>query len=43
MDGNFTIDELVSMLITLQDYAAEMYLGEFNRVGTRRRWLKTLD
>ncbi|KAH7472206.1 Zinc finger SWIM domain-containing protein 3 [Phytophthora ramorum] len=35
VDGNFTIDELVSMLITLQDYAEERYLAEFHRVGSR--------
>ncbi|GMF26148.1 unnamed protein product [Phytophthora fragariaefolia] len=34
VDGNFTIDELVSMLITLQDYDEERYLAEFHRVGS---------
>ncbi|KAE9265803.1 hypothetical protein PR003_g32344, partial [Phytophthora rubi] len=35
VDGNFTIDQLISMLITLQDYAEERYLAEFHRIGTR--------
>ncbi|KAE9053212.1 hypothetical protein PF006_g33626 [Phytophthora fragariae] len=35
VDGNFTIDQLISMLITLQDYAEELYLAEFHRIGTR--------
>lgn len=35
VDGNFTIDELVTMLITLQEYAEERYLAEFHRVGSR--------
>jgi hypothetical protein len=35
VDGNFTIDQLISMLITLQDYAEERYLAEFHRVGSR--------
>ncbi|GMF23907.1 unnamed protein product [Phytophthora lilii] len=35
VDGNFTVDELVSMLITLQDFAEERYLAEFHRVGSR--------
>ncbi|KAE8968239.1 hypothetical protein PF005_g13202 [Phytophthora fragariae] len=35
VDGNFTIDELVAILITLQEYAEERYLAEFHRVGSR--------
>ncbi|KAG3248493.1 hypothetical protein PI124_g6826 [Phytophthora idaei] len=31
----FTIDELVSTLITLQEYAEEQYIAEYNRVGGR--------
>ncbi|KAF1783729.1 hypothetical protein GQ600_24184 [Phytophthora cactorum] len=31
----FTIDELVSTLITLQEYAEEQYVAEYNRVGGR--------
>ncbi|KAG6942158.1 hypothetical protein JG687_00019223 [Phytophthora cactorum] len=31
----FTIDELVSTLITLQEYTEEQYIAEYNRVGGR--------
>jgi hypothetical protein len=35
INGSFTIDELISMLVTLQDYAEERYLAELHRVGSR--------
>ncbi|GMF61864.1 unnamed protein product [Phytophthora fragariaefolia] len=35
VNGNFTIDQLISMLITLQEYSEERYLAEFHRVGSR--------
>lgn len=35
IDGSFSVDELVSMLITMQDYAEERYLAEFHRVSSR--------
>ncbi|ETI44320.1 hypothetical protein F443_10983 [Phytophthora nicotianae P1569] len=35
MDTHMTIDELLSMLITLQGYAEERYLSEWHRVGSR--------
>ncbi|ETK81892.1 hypothetical protein L915_12642, partial [Phytophthora nicotianae] len=31
VSGTFAIDELISMLITMQEYAEERYLAEFNR------------
>ncbi|ETO70485.1 hypothetical protein F444_13041, partial [Phytophthora nicotianae P1976] len=35
VSGTFAIDELISMLITMQAYAEERYLAEFNRVSGR--------
>ncbi|KAE9197410.1 hypothetical protein PF002_g22757 [Phytophthora fragariae] len=35
VDDNFTINQLISMLITLQEYAEERYLAEFHRIGSR--------
>ncbi|KUF96199.1 hypothetical protein AM588_10008562 [Phytophthora nicotianae] len=35
IDTHMTIDELISMLITLQGYAEERYLSEWHRVGSR--------
>ncbi|ETP49985.1 hypothetical protein F442_04593 [Phytophthora nicotianae P10297] len=35
MDTHMTIDELISILTTLQGYAEERYLSEWHRVGSR--------
>ncbi|OWY97561.1 hypothetical protein PHMEG_00031880, partial [Phytophthora megakarya] len=35
INGSFTMDQLLSTLITLQEYAAEQYLAEYHRVGSR--------
>ncbi|KAE9264498.1 hypothetical protein PF001_g31252 [Phytophthora fragariae] len=34
-NGAYTIDQLLSMLITFQEYAEEQYLAEYHRVGGR--------
>ncbi|KAE9166593.1 hypothetical protein PF002_g31077 [Phytophthora fragariae] len=35
INDSFTIDQLLSTLMTLQDYAEEQYLAEYHRVGSR--------
>ncbi|KAG3241171.1 hypothetical protein PI124_g13950 [Phytophthora idaei] len=35
IEGTFTIDQLVSTLTTLQEYAEEQYIADYNRVGGR--------
>ncbi|EGZ21986.1 hypothetical protein PHYSODRAFT_493832, partial [Phytophthora sojae] len=35
IDGSFTVDKLLSMLITMQDYAEECYLADVHRVSSR--------
>ncbi|GMF44363.1 unnamed protein product [Phytophthora fragariaefolia] len=35
INDSFTIDQLLSTLITLQNYAEEQYLAEYHRVGSR--------
>ncbi|OWZ09465.1 hypothetical protein PHMEG_00017828 [Phytophthora megakarya] len=35
VDGTFTIDELSSILVTMQNYTEERYLADFYRVGSR--------
>lgn len=35
INDSFTIDQLLSTLITLQEYAEEQYLAEYHKVGSR--------
>ncbi|ETM97150.1 hypothetical protein PPTG_20494, partial [Phytophthora nicotianae INRA-310] len=32
---SFAIDDAISMLLSLQEWAEEEYIGEINRVGSR--------
>ncbi|KAE8962091.1 hypothetical protein PR002_g29705 [Phytophthora rubi] len=43
INGAYTIDQLLSMLITFQEYAEDQYLAEYHRVGDEDPELASLE